>query len=347
MTATHMTTDSNSGPLFVVGIWRSGTSLLYTLLNQHPQIALLYEGELPVMRPLFYGGGAKSDWLERWEFWNQALTRHRIDAEVIPPGLDIRSATEVVCKQYAKRKGATVWGCKSPAYYDCLPQLAREFPSAKFIVIWRDPIAICSSIVRAAPGSHYFSRRGMALRALLGFEELKRGCDQLAGEGAMLHQFHYEDLVRDPAAELTKICEFLKIPFDARMLSLEDADRSAIYSADHHALVNGKGIVNAGRRPEVLPAAIKGKIQRYICLWKNRSAGRWPIHPKQPDSGTRPPGVLERWSDKHAYFWLARYDSFVLLIYSFLPLWILSGYRAIRNWAAAENQMEPTSQNLP
>ena len=28
----------SAGPVFVVGMWRSGTSLLYALLNQHPQI---------------------------------------------------------------------------------------------------------------------------------------------------------------------------------------------------------------------------------------------------------------------------------------------------------------------
>src|SRR5580704_13879540 len=123
-----MSTDSASGPLFVVGIWRSGTSLL----NQHPLIALLYEGELPVMRALFSGGHAKSDWLERWDFWNQGASRHGIDGSAIAPGLDIRSTTEAVCKQYAARKGAAIWGCKSPQYYDCLPQLAGEFPNAKF-----------------------------------------------------------------------------------------------------------------------------------------------------------------------------------------------------------------------
>ncbi|MCU1303513.1 MAG: Sulfotransferase family, partial [Candidatus Sulfotelmatobacter sp.] len=41
-----MTSEPSSGPIFVVGIWRSGTSLLYTLMNQHPQIALTYESDL-------------------------------------------------------------------------------------------------------------------------------------------------------------------------------------------------------------------------------------------------------------------------------------------------------------
>ena len=49
----YRSSTAESGPLFVIGMWRSGTSLLYSLLNQHPQIALLYEGDLPLLRPLF------------------------------------------------------------------------------------------------------------------------------------------------------------------------------------------------------------------------------------------------------------------------------------------------------
>jgi len=33
----------NKNPVFVVGVFRSGTSLLYSLLNQHPEIGLMYE----------------------------------------------------------------------------------------------------------------------------------------------------------------------------------------------------------------------------------------------------------------------------------------------------------------
>ena len=84
--------EQGRAPLFVVGMWRSGTSLFYALLNQHPQIKLMYEDELPLLWPLFLGGRAKRDWPERWEFWNQALSRHKLDVNDLPR--DVRGLRE-------------------------------------------------------------------------------------------------------------------------------------------------------------------------------------------------------------------------------------------------------------
>ena len=57
----------SDGPLFVVGMFRSGTSLLYALLNQHPQIALLYEDDLAHLPSLFWFPTKTSRWLAKWE----------------------------------------------------------------------------------------------------------------------------------------------------------------------------------------------------------------------------------------------------------------------------------------
>src|SRR2546430_14329021 len=120
--------------------------------------------------------------------------------------------------------------------------LADWFPDAKFIVIWRGPADVVRSILRAAKKPPWFARNGMDLRALLGCERMKREADQLLRRGIAIHQLQYDDLVRNPVAALTEICNFIGIPFDPRMNSLEGADRSAIYNGAHHSMVKSSAI---------------------------------------------------------------------------------------------------------
>src|SRR5258708_2405509 len=122
----HQNSDQMSaGPLFVVGMWRSGTSLLYALLNQHPQIGLMYESDLPLLSSLFLLRRRSSWWLNKVDSWNGALTRHKIEPALIPENIsDLPVAFSAVAQQYARTKGATAWGCKSPSYYDYMTELA-------------------------------------------------------------------------------------------------------------------------------------------------------------------------------------------------------------------------------
>jgi len=314
-----------AGPLFVVGMWRSGTSLLHTLLNQHPQIALMYEGNLPLLWPLFLNGKNKRDWLERWEFWNGALSRHKVDRDAFPsefPGF--AAAMEAVYRQYA---GTAHWGCKSPDYFDRMVRLAQEFPHARFVVIFRDPFEICRSIVRAGRTSRWFARRGMTLRALLGYHEMKKQTDRLRQRGACLYELHYEDLVADPQRTLKSVCKFLEIPFDSQMTSLETADRSAIYDAQHHAGVKSKEIFASANREEVLSPSVKNKVQRYLSYWQRIYAGRWPVYPVAKNDSAKEAGFVERAVDAVIYRSLRVYDQAVVLLYCFAPLGLLRLYR--------------------
>ncbi len=340
----YVSEPATMGPVFLVGVWRSGTSLLHTLLNLHPDIGLMYEGELPLMRPLFVGNRAKSDWIERWEFWNQAVSRHKLQPHTMPCGhATLAQATENVCRDYARRRGAQIWGCKSPAYYGDLPRLARDFPQARFIVIWRDPIAISRSIRQAALGSRYFRRRGMLLRALLACGQLRRACDQLLSDGFPVHQLQYEDLVRNPELEIRRICNFLGVAFDSRMLSLEEADRSAIYLHDHHASVRSKAIATKVPQANLLSPAHTRKIERYVRRWQRESSGKWPLYP-QLETGSGEPSNFERIADAALFRILRVYDQAVLLIYCFIPLVLLHSYRGLQATPKAPvTAQKPTS----
>src|SRR5580693_10740294 len=71
----------SSNQVFVVGVFRSGTSLLCSILNQHPKLALMYECDVwnfprPLLKSRF-----RNNWAERIEFFNQALSRHKLVTE--------------------------------------------------------------------------------------------------------------------------------------------------------------------------------------------------------------------------------------------------------------------------
>jgi len=321
----------SAGPLFVVGMWRSGTSLLYALLNQHPQIGLMYESDMLTLSPLFWLPRKSAWWLNKVDSWNGALTRHQIDPAAIPENIsDLPGAFRAVAQQYARKKGATVWGCKSPSYYDCMTELASWYPGAKFIVIWRDPADVCRSIVRAAEKSAWFARPGTDLRALLGYRRMKKEANELLRRGAAIYQLQYDDLVRDPAAALTAICEFVGVPFDARMTSLEGADRSAVYTGEHHSMVKSSSIAAKRERPEVLSPELKSKVERYVVFWRKQSGGNWPAKAAVSD-GTKAASWFERTADRARHSLLRCRDGAAIFLYSFVPVSVWKRYRQMKS----------------
>jgi hypothetical protein len=328
-----MTNDRVPGPIFVVGMWRSGTSLLYTLLNQHPQIALTYESDLFLLRSLFRSAGSKADWLERWEFWNSGLSRHNIDTTKLTVRFpDYPSAATAVWKQYA---GDALFGDKSPNYFDGMQVLAKEFPTAHFIVIWRDLADTCRSIVSASKGSSFFAKRGIRHRALVGYRKMKRECDALVRRGVPLHQIQYEEMVQSPETVMQGICWFLGIPFDPRMVSLEGADRSAIYEAPQHAGVKTEKIGVPAKLNVALPDGLGEKIARYVAYWKKESGGSWPMYPRGAASA-EPATLVERAQDELYFQALRALDRFTAFVYCHAPIALLRTYRGAKSERHAE-----------
>jgi len=143
---------------------------------------------------------------------------------------------------------------KSPSYAASLETLARAealFESAKYVHLARHPYAVIESFVRnrldrVIPTDDvdphdlaeqiWTGSNNNALRFLAALDPGRR------------HVIRYEELVRDPAAVMSRLCRFLEIPFDDAVLKPYEGRRmtDGIYSQslsigdpnflDHHTI---------------------------------------------------------------------------------------------------------------
>jgi hypothetical protein len=318
-------------PIFVVGVWRSGTTLLYALLNQHPDIRLFYESDLPVLWPIFRLPSGRKTWVQKWEYWNAGVSRHDLDPANLGTKINtLGEAVELAGKAYTGAKGGKIWGCKSPSYYDRLVGLSSEFPDARFIIIWRDPEEICRSVLKAASSALYFARPGMTHKALLASKTLKKQVEAIIEMGASVHQIHYRDLVENPTGTMRSICEFLQVPYNPAVTVLKKADRSAVFEGAHHSLARSGEIVARREREETLAPALKEKINRYKALWKAEHGDSWILSRHFTGVSGRKPGMLERVTDQVGYFALRLWDYSPRIAFSILPISAWKFYRRIK-----------------
>jgi hypothetical protein len=340
-------------PIFVTGVWRCGATLLYLLLNQHPDISLLYESDLPVLWPMFRTPWGRKAWVAKWEYWNAGISRHDLDpARLFSRVRSLAEAFEVAGREFAARHGKKRWGCKSPSYFDRLDQLARTFPGARFVVVWRDPEEICRSARKAAVSGAsglWFARPGTDHKSVLASEVLKKQVDGLLAEGAFVHQIHYRDLVGDTPNVMRKLCEFLDVPFDPAVTTLNASDRSAVFKGAHHKLARSSAIVSTEDRHEALPPKLAKKIARYRAYWKTRNGDAWILSQRFAKNDAKQAGFLERTTDRLLYLALRLWDLVPRLVFSILPLSAWQTYRRIKYkdalWVHQQITNKPTTLN--
>jgi hypothetical protein len=340
-------------PIFVTGVFRCGTTLLYLLLNQHPDIALLYESELPVLWPMFHLPWERKTWVDKCEYWNASISRHDLDpARLASPVQSLAEAFELAGREHARQLGKTRWGCKSPSYFDRLEQLLAEFPHARFVVVWRDPEESCRSAMNAAASGSsgmWFARPGTTLRILLAAKTLKKQVDALLAKGAPVHQIHYRDLVTETTNVMRGICEFLRVPFDPAVTILRNADRSAVFKGGHHALARGSSIESSIDRHQALSSQLTRKIERYRALWKAQNGDTWLLSRRFPESGSAKPSLWERATDRLLYVAFQIWDIAPPICFSILPLSAWQTYRRLKygdaQWLHRQITDKPTTLN--
>jgi hypothetical protein len=229
-----MTNDSKSppgspeppaGPVFIVGMNGSGTTMLADSLGKHPGLYVFpHEVRLLpylIMKAQESGacatlaqrravadelGSAKPIWhANRW----QDL---RVSDETLARA-GIAETIDAVFTELAGRVGKARWGEKSPMNILHIELLARTFPQARFLHIIRDGRDAAQSFHRrygfVPQETIYRWRRVVA-----------KGRESGARLGsARYFELTYEGLTSDPDRWMLRVCEFLGLPFDPVVLS--------------------------------------------------------------------------------------------------------------------------------
>ncbi|MGI1661696.1 tetratricopeptide repeat-containing sulfotransferase family protein [Palleronia sp. KMU-117] len=193
--------DDSVAPIFIVGLPRSGSTLIESVLARHDAVAAL--GESPVAAEI-----ARAHWDQ-------------------PTPEAVRAVAADLAPFFAAKAGgrARVTDKFLPNFLTA-GLLAAAFPRAVIVEAARDLRATCLSIFEnpLSPAGHPYS---MDL-AELGRHAAAYGrlMDHWAAVlGPRLHRCRYEDLVRDPEPTVRALLDAVGLPFDAACLAPERQTR--------------------------------------------------------------------------------------------------------------------------
>jgi hypothetical protein len=204
---------------FIVGVGRSGTTLLRLMLDAHPQLAIPSETHFleavirrerqasltPVeLRDLMIGAPT-------WA--NLATDAASLDAvlQALVP-FSTSDGVRAFYKLYARKSMKTRWGDKTPPYRALMPEIANLLPEAHFIHVIRDgrDVALSYRGLWFGPGDD------VARAARFWRDEVEAA----RRAGRLLPHYlevRYEDLITRPDDTLETVCMYLDLSFDARM----------------------------------------------------------------------------------------------------------------------------------
>ena len=215
-------------PIFVAGLERSGTSLIFALLASHPKIAMTRRTNLWTYFYNQYGDLSHPDNFERClsmmmrykrlvvldmdpdrlrqEFWQGEPTYARLFA--------------LIEEHYAERMGKPRWGDKSLLTERYADPICAAYPGAKILHMVRDPRDRYASVI-----TRWKVRRGgvgaSTAMWLSSIDLANRNQTQYPDQYLVVR---YETLATQPENTLRQICEFIEEDYDSGMLTMAGAE---------------------------------------------------------------------------------------------------------------------------
>jgi hypothetical protein len=220
-----------SRPLVVLGVSRSGTTLLRVMLDRSPGIAIPDESFFVPLLARRHGRTIDADRFLDDVARIPTIRAWGLRVEQVEPrirsGMPTGTAIAAIFEAYAERAGKPRWGDKTPMYMRHLSLLERLFPDAQYVHLVRDGRDAALSFLDLPEGT--FTRTWAHPETPAQFACLwrKEVSDARALGGRVGHaryrEVRYEELVADPARTVAAVCAFAELPFEPDMLAYPGA----------------------------------------------------------------------------------------------------------------------------
>lgn len=203
--------------IFLISQPRAGSTLTQKILAGHPKIHTVSEPWL-MLPPLYLLRLQERDMAYNTQIASEALKDF---FQILPNGEEthfegLRRMYSYLYESALQGTGKSYFLDKTPRYYHIIPELYRTFPEAKFIILLRNPLAVCCSIISRWVQENWFQlylfRDDLVQAPKLLIDGLK-----MLGDRA--HILSYERLLLNPELEIEKLCYRTGLEFDPEMIN--------------------------------------------------------------------------------------------------------------------------------
>ena len=199
-------------PIFIVGMPRSGTSLIEQILSNHSEV--YGAGELDLMHSSM----------------ETIFSQHYSEGNFVELLVNLRSNYTNFVKILTNKSYVTD---KLPLNFHWLGFIKLIFPNAKFIHIYRDPIATSFSIYKTlfSAGSLNFSYN---FNDIIDYYEIYESTIKFWNKEIPMDimNIHYESFVLDPQTYTYDLCKFINLSFQEHMVDISLNKRPVLTASD-------------------------------------------------------------------------------------------------------------------
>lgn len=228
-----------NAPVFIVGVPRSGTTLLAAMLAAHSRMSCGPETDF--FRRLVKAAEERAispESLTEVDTWpgpaldficsitytsfsgeeRRRLTdKYQLDEAQIKSFLEYREPSipailSSVTQLYMERMGKFRWVEKTPDHLQMVGLIRRYFPDSPVLRIVRDPRDVALSLTKMPWGAQSM------MEAFTYWKALDENSAEFFKTDPHSYSLRYEDLIASPKDELIKLCKFLDEPFEESML---------------------------------------------------------------------------------------------------------------------------------